>query len=121
MRAPGVGLDIVEIERVERLARANPRFLRRIFSAQEIQYCQSKKKRWQHVAARFAAKEAVWKALGQAGIALQDISVHRPAQGPPGVLLRGRPASHIKLSLSHCDRYAMAVAIVWRAGSSRKK
>lgn len=106
----GLGLDIVEIERIEKLARRNHRFLPRVFTPQEIRYCSSKKNRWQHFAARFAAKEAVWKALGQEGVALKDISVQRNASGKPGVLLRGRAAKHIELSLSHSDHYAVAVA-----------
>src|SRR5262245_22463303 len=107
----GLGLDIVEIERIEKLARRNARFLPRVFTEQEIRYCSSKKNRWQHFAARFAAKEAVWKALGQEGVALKDISVRRDAAGKPGVLLRGRVAKNIELSLSHSDHYAVAVAL----------
>ena len=106
-----IGLDIVEIDRIEKLARRNARFLPRVFSDQEIAYCRSKKNRWQHFAARFAAKEAVWKALGQSGIALKDISVRRDSAGKPSVLLRGRPSRSIQLSLSHSDHYAVAVAL----------
>jgi holo-[acyl-carrier protein] synthase len=106
----GIGLDIVEIDRIAKLARRNPRFLTRVFSPQEVKYCRSKKKSWQHFAARFAAKEAVWKALGSEGVALRDISVSRSGDGKPGVLLRGRPAPEIHLSLSHSDQYALAVA-----------
>ena len=109
--ATGLGLDIVEIRRIERLARRNPRFLRRIFTEQEVRYCQTKKNRWQHFAARFAAKEAVWKALGQEGVPLTDISVRRDLDGRPEVLLRGRLAKNIRLSISHSDQYAVAVAI----------
>src|SRR5277367_6127476 len=97
--SPGLGLDIVEIGRIEKLARRNARFLPRVFTEQEIRYCRSKKNRWQHFAARFAAKEAVWKALGQDGVALKDISVRRDPSGKPGVLLRGRAARFIQLSL----------------------
>jgi holo-[acyl-carrier protein] synthase len=107
---PAVGLDIVETERIERLARRNPRFLNRVFTPQEVRYCQTKKNRWQHFAARFAAKEAVWKALGENGISLKDISVRRDKQGRPSVLLRGAAAKNIQLSMSHSERYAVAVA-----------
>ena len=106
-----IGLDIVEIRRIEKLARRNARFLPRVFTEHEIAYCRSKKNRWQHFAARFAAKEAVWKALGQAGVALKDISVQRDAAGKPSVLLKGRPSKSIQLSLSHSDHYAVAVAL----------
>ncbi len=106
-----IGLDIVEIDRIEKLARRNSRFFPRVFTAQEIRYCSSKKNRWQHFAARFAAKEAVWKALGREGVALKDISVQRDAAGKPGVLLKGKRARFIELSLSHSDHYAVAVAL----------
>lgn len=121
MRLPSsVGLDIVEISRIEKLARRNSRFLSRIFTPDEVRYCMDKKLRWQHFAARFAAKEAVWKALGHGAVALKDISVSRTSAGRPGVLLKGRPAPHIQLSLSHCDHYAMAVALCSPKKKARK-
>ena len=106
-----VGTDLVEIERVRSLARRTPRFLSRVFTRSEIAYCRAKKKQWQHFAVRFAAKEAVWKALGQDGLSLKDISVSRDERGKPGVLLKGRPAPGLRLSLSHSEHYALAVAI----------
>ena len=106
-----IGLDIVEIERVRQLARRTPRFLARVFTAQEIAYCKAKKNQWQHFAVRFAAKEAVWKALERDGVSLKDISVSRDSRGKPGVLLKGRPQRGFKLSLSHSERYALAVAV----------
>ena len=115
-----IGLDIVEIGRIKRLGSRNPRFLNRVFTDQEIRYCQPKKNRWQHFAARFAAKEAVWKALGQDGVGLKDISVSRDAKGRPGVLLRGKPAPHIQLSLSHCGQYAMAAAFCLPAKGKKR-
>jgi holo-[acyl-carrier protein] synthase len=105
-----LGCDIVEIGRVRALARRQPRFLARVFSAEEIAYCRGKKAQWQHFAVRFAAKEAVWKALGRDGLALKDIAVWRDGRGRPGVMIRGKKAAGIKLSLSHSERYAMAVA-----------
>jgi holo-[acyl-carrier protein] synthase len=109
--ALGLGLDIVEISRIRALARRNPRFLQRVFSADEIRYCRTKRRAWQHFAVRFAAKEAVWKALGEEGLALKDISVSRAGDGRPGVLLKGRPAAGIQISLTHSDDYAAAVAV----------
>jgi holo-[acyl-carrier protein] synthase len=105
-----LGCDIVEIDRVRALARRQPRFLTRVFSADEIAYCKGKKAQWQHFAVRFAAKEAVWKALGLESVALKDIAVWRDERGRPGVLIRGKKAAGVKLSLSHSERYAMAVA-----------
>jgi len=106
-----LGLDIVEIARVRALARRQPRFLSRVFSAEEIRYCRSKKRQWQHFAVRFAAKEAVWKALGRDDIGLVDISVASDGRGKPGVLIKGKPARGVTLSLSHSERYAVAVAL----------
>ena len=107
----GIGLDIVEIDRVRRLAQKTPRFLTRVFTKAEIAYCKAKKLPWQHFAVRFAAKEAVWKALGSKGLGLRDISVARGSDGKPGVLLKGRPKPGILLSLSHGDKHALAVAL----------
>lgn len=106
-----LGLDIVEIERIRRLGKSTPRFLTRVFTAQEISYCRGKKNPWQHFAVRFAAKEAVWKALDRDGIRLKDISVSRDSRGKPGVIIRGKKAPGFKLSLSHSDNYAVAVAV----------
>lgn len=107
----GIGIDIVEISRVRRLGRRTPRFLKRVFTSQEISYCRSKKNPWQHFAVRFAAKEAVWKAIERDGLSLRDISVSRDARGRPGVLIKDRPVPGFKLSLSHSEQYALAVAI----------
>ena len=57
-----IGVDIVEIDRVARSVR-NPRFLKRVFTSQEVAYCRARKNSAQHFAVRFAAKEAVWKAV----------------------------------------------------------
>ncbi|MBI5631540.1 MAG: holo-ACP synthase [Elusimicrobia bacterium] len=109
-----MGVDIVEIERIRKLARRTPRFLTRVFTREEISYCRAKKNPWQHFAVRFAAKEAVWKALGTDGVSLKDISVDRDARGKPGVLIKGKPARGFKLSLSHSEHYALAAAIKTR-------
>lgn len=106
-----VGLDIVEISRVRALARRNPRFLKRVFTDEEIAYCSGKKLKWQHFAVRFAAKEAVWKAIGRGAVALKDISVRRDASGKPSVLLKGKPLKGFSLSLTHSAEYAAAVAL----------
>jgi holo-[acyl-carrier protein] synthase len=106
-----VGVDIVEIERIRKLAKKTPRFLMRVFTRQEIAYCRGKKKQWQHFAVRFAAKEAVWKAVGRDGLNLKDISVSRDKRGKPGVLIKGKPAKRLALSLSHGESYALAVAV----------
>ncbi|MBI4051545.1 MAG: holo-ACP synthase [Elusimicrobia bacterium] len=108
----GVGLDVIEIDRIRKLARRNRRFLSRVFTPQEVRYCNSKNEKWQHFAVRFAAKEAVWKALSRGGVRLKNISVARNGQGKPYVYLNGRKASHIHISLSHSQKYAAAVAVI---------
>ncbi|MBI3299852.1 MAG: holo-ACP synthase [Elusimicrobia bacterium] len=107
-----VGLDIVEVERVRKAARS-ARFLKRVFSKDEIAYCMGRKSPWQHFAVRFAAKEAVFKALGMKGVSLLHISVARDANGRPSVLVAGKPEPGIALSLTHSDHYAAAVAVRW--------
>ncbi len=115
MKLLGLGLDIVEIDRIKKLAGRNRKFLSRVFSADEIEYCDNKKKKWQHYAVRFAAKEAVWKALGREGLALSAIAVRRDGSGRPSITVQGRaPKVKLEVSLSHSDVYAMAVAMAWR-------
>jgi holo-[acyl-carrier protein] synthase len=106
-----VGVDLVEISRVRDFATRNPRFLKRVFSPAEIAYCRAKKDPWPHFAVRFAAKEAVYKALGRADIPLTEISVRRDKNGRPGVVVKGRPAKGLKLSLSHGREHAVAFAV----------
>ncbi len=118
---PALGIDIVEIKRVARLAKNSKRFLKRIFSDEEIRYCRDKKKKWQHFAVRFAAKEAVWKAVGRAGLNLKDISVRRSPAGRPSVVLEGRPAPNIQISLTHTESYAAAVAMYLKAPKARRR
>jgi len=118
-RGLGLGIDIVEIRRIARLAKLNTRFLNRVFSKEEIAYCSGKKGKWQHFAVRFAAKEAVWKALGSSGLALRDISIRRDRLGRPHVVLRGRLAPRVHVSLTHSEEYAAAVALVHPGGRAR--
>ena len=117
-RAPlSVGTDLVEVRRIARLVR-DTRFLARVFTAEEVRYCRTKRNAAQHFAVRFAAKEAVWKALGDVpairGIALKSIGVRRAPSGKPAVLLPARLKRFEKklaLSLSHTSDYATAVAV----------
>lgn len=107
-----LGVDLVEIGRIKALARRNPKFLPRVFSAAEIAYCKAKKNPWPHFAVRFAAKEAVYKALGKADVPLTAISVMRDAKGRPSVRIAGKPEPKLKLSLSHGCDHAVAFAIL---------
>lgn len=106
-----IGIDIVEVKRIGKLIK-NKHFLERVFTETEIDYCMKKKHKAQHFAVRFAAKEAVWKALNNNKITLFNISIINLADGKPEVLLKGRKTKNIDISLSHTDDYAAAVAVV---------
>jgi holo-[acyl-carrier protein] synthase len=123
MKIFGTGIDIVETARIaESIRRHGERFLARIFTDGERQYCAAMKKPETFYAARFAAKEAVSKAFGT-GIGAQlgwlDIEVRRKASGEPFVVLHGDGAatarrlgiSEIRLSISHSEHYAVAHAL----------
>jgi holo-[acyl-carrier protein] synthase len=119
----GVGVDIIEIERIENaVARHGNHFLEKLFTPAEIAYCNSRWRAAEHLAGRFAAKEAVLKALGTGirwGSACKEIEVLRTASGEPGIKLAGRVAERarelgadrIHISLSHSARHAVAQAV----------
>jgi holo-[acyl-carrier protein] synthase len=116
--ASGVGIDLLEIDRLERALERHPRLAERVFTAAEREYAAARARPGRHLAARFAAKEAVVKALGlSGGFGLREIEVL--AWEPPTVRLSGRVAEaagdgSIDISLTHSRDYAAAVAI--RAG-----
>ena len=114
-----VGVDIIEIDRVAAtLERFGSRFLERIYTAGEIAYCRG---RAPQLAARFAAKEAVMKALGTGtrGVGWREVEVVRVKSGQPSITLHGRAAvraEHIgvgplAVSLSHSRAYAVASVV----------
>lgn len=112
----GVGIDLLEIERMERALARHPRLAERLFTPAEREYAAARAVPARHLAARFAAKEAVVKALGlRGGFDLKQIEV--VAGEPPTVRLSGRPAEvaagrELEISLTHSRDYAAAVAIV---------
>lgn len=120
----GTGIDIAEVGRIrEAIERHGERFLRRVFTEGEIQYCESKANRVERYAARFAAKEAGMKAIGTGwnhGVRWRDIEVARKPGGRPTLLLHGRAAefaaklgaTNIALSLTHTAEEAMAQVIL---------
>lgn len=107
-----IGVDIESIARFKGLQREkSKRFLEKIFTKDEVDYCFSKKAPWPHLAARFAAKEAVLKAvspLSKNVPALNEIEILNNAKGIPAVALKGY---EIKISLSHCDTLALAFVV----------
>lgn len=103
----------MEVPRIARLIH-RPGFLTRVFDPAETAYCGPKKNAAQHFAVRFAAKEAVYKALGKAGVGHKDISIENAPNGRPSVRLRGslkRLERRVSITLSHTARYAVAVAL----------
>ena len=123
MSAIAHGIDMVDCERLGRsIARHGQRFLERVFTAGELAYCESRKRRIEHLAGRFAAKEAVMKVLGtgwRGKMAWTDIEVVNDPLGKPGVLLSGRcrelanemGLDRILISITHVASHAIASAI----------
>jgi len=113
--ASGVGIDLLEIDRLERALERHPRLAERVFSPDEREYALTRARPGRHLAARFAAKEAVVKALGlSGGFGLREIEVI--AGEPPRVRLSGRAAEageglDIQISLTHSRDAAAAVAV----------
>jgi holo-[acyl-carrier protein] synthase len=118
----GIGTDLIEIVRIQRAIEKNPHFMERVYTANEIAYCQRKKNVWQSFAARFAAKEAVSKALGTGigPVGLMEIEILNAENGQPKVVLHGkalqlaadRNIQRVHISLSHSEAYAMATAVL---------
>ena len=116
-----LGIDIVEVKRVKRLVeRWGDRFLHRVFTPWEIAYCKSKSSPEQSLAARFAAKEAILKAVGtrlSQGIRWTSMEIVNDKNGRPSVRLGKRIKDKIKnkrilISMSHTKEYAVAQAIL---------
>jgi holo-[acyl-carrier protein] synthase len=119
----GVGIDIVECLRIaQMIERHGELFITRVYTDTEIEYCTARKAATQHYAGRWAAKEAVLKALGtgwRRGIGWRDIEIRNDAKGAPTVKLRGgardvmeRAGIHrMHLSISHCRGYAVAYVV----------
>jgi holo-[acyl-carrier protein] synthase len=112
-----IGIDLLEVDRLERALERRPRLAERLFSDAERAYASSMARPGQHLAARFCAKEAVAKALGLERPAFGEIEV-ASAGGPPQVLLSGAAAARagalgvrVELSLTHTDTTAGAVAL----------
>ena len=122
----GLGTDIVEIVRIARLIeRHGDVFLNRVYTADEVRYCQRHKNSYQHFAGRWAAKEAVMKSFGTGftrGIHWQDIEVVSKRSGEPVINIQGGAGDlaeklridKVLITISHCRAYATATAIALR-------
>lgn len=118
------GIDIIEIDRIKSsIEETNNKFIERVYTKNEIQYCESKNsQKYQHYAARFAAKEAVFKAISKTlenkyDIEWKDIEIENDKNGRPMVNLKKEMSNKINnmdISISHCKNYAVAnVTVVW--------
>jgi holo-[acyl-carrier protein] synthase len=127
----GIGIDIIEIPRVERLLEKwGESFLHRVFLPGEVAYCREKKYPAPHLAARIAVKEAVLKSFGEGWtekIGWKDILVGRSLKGQPRVELIGKGkklqeemgVEKILVSLSHADSYSVAAAVLCGGSGGR--
>ena len=119
----GLGTDIIEVVRIgEMIERHGELFLQRVYTEQEIRYCQRRKAAMQHYAGRWAAKEAIMKALGTGwvrGVNRTDIEIRNEPGGKPTTAFRGGVRdlvasiglTDMMLSISHCRTHAVAYAI----------
>ena len=120
----GVGIDLIEVARIaSSFEKFGERFVNRILLPDEIAYCLSHRKPAPFLAARFAAKEAIFKAFGTgigAALGWQDLEIRRKESGEPFVVLHGkgrdlfeaRGAKSLHISLTHTENYAAATAIL---------
>jgi holo-[acyl-carrier protein] synthase len=120
----GVGTDLVEVSRIERIiGKWRDRFIRRVYSEGEIRYCSRRACPALHFAARFAAKEAFLKGVGlgmTGGVAFRDVEVITGAEGNPELGFHGRAREMVDragitethVSISHTERYAVAFVVL---------
>ena len=119
----GIGLDVIEVERVAEKIEKEQGFRELVFAQQEIDYCEPKAHKYEHYAARFAAKEALFKALGTgwaSGTSYNEIVILGDDAGKPQINLTGETAvtlkhlnlSKLKISLSHLKNIAAAVVVI---------
>lgn len=116
------GTDIIEIERVkESIENVGTKFIERVYTEKEIEYCESRKKqKYQHYAGRFAAKEAAFKAISKIlddkySICWKDFETINDGQGRPSIILHNintEKIESIDVSISHCKEYAIANVVI---------
>lgn len=125
----GIGIDIIEIDRIkDSVEKFGDRFLNKIYTQKELDYCLKKKYKYQHLAARFAAKEAVYKALATGwneDVSWQNIEISNEPNGMPIVTLQGKlkkilhKGKDLKISMSHSRDYVACMAIVYKSDSEK--
>jgi len=119
----GIGIDIIEIERIkESVDKFGDHFLNKIFTDNELEYCMSKANKYQHLAARFAAKEAVSKALATGwdkDFNWKSVEIYNELSGEPYVTLTGKMSNllgddkELKITMSHSNHYVTCFAIIY--------
>lgn len=112
----GIGVDLLEVDRLERALARRPRLAQRLFQPGELAYARSRRRPAEHLAARFAAKEAALKALGAEAVPPRDIEVEGGGRMPPQIRLHGAAAElarrqgvGLEVSLTHTGQHAAAV------------
>ena len=119
----GIGTDMIEVERVAEKIGKNVGFRELVFSKREIEYCEAKTNKYEHYAARFAAKEAFFKALGTGwknGTTFNEIEITNDETGKPFISLLGETGTSIEamnigkiaVSLSHLKTIASAFVVI---------
>jgi holo-[acyl-carrier protein] synthase len=120
----GIGIDIIEIDRIKQsVDEYGDRYLQKVYTPDELKYCLSKKNKYQHLAARFAAKEAIYKAISSnwnSELSWQDMEIINAPNGMPEVKFKGNlekflsNEKSLKISMSHSRDYVACVAIVYK-------
>jgi len=111
----GTGVDITEVRRIRvAVEKWGDDFLRRVFTVSELKAAKNKNSFYQHLAGRFAAKEAVFKAAGDSSLSWQDIQINNDQTGKPVCLfLNGKGRNiDVSISISHVKTYAVASAVI---------
>lgn len=119
----GIGIDVVEVHRLRKALEGGTALIQRVFTEEEVAYCNQRKNRFQHFSGRFAAKEAALKALGtgwRQGIRWRDVEVTAGDLGKPALKLHGRAKElfdqlgvrRALVSISHAEEYAVALVLL---------
>ncbi|HNX81962.1 MAG TPA: holo-ACP synthase [Candidatus Omnitrophota bacterium] len=111
----GSGVDIIEVRRLKKaIERWGDEFLKRIFAPEELTNAQNRGSLYQHLAGRFAAKEAIFKALGNKNLTWLDLVIVNDQEGKPRCRILNGKGDHVDvfLSISHVKSYAVANAVI---------
>jgi holo-[acyl-carrier protein] synthase len=111
----GTGVDITEVTRLRQaVEKWGNDFLKRVFTAQELENAKTRGSLYQHLAGRFAAKEAVFKAMGEKELSWKDVEILNDQEGKPSCRILGSKGKNrqVHISISHVKNYAVANAVV---------